>query len=375
VLLDILLSHYELGHTAQGHRRVLNPMRLCDDPVGLSGTEVNILGIAEVLARQGHTVRLFSHWTEEATRFYEPAGELAFYQLASPYRPQAPYIADVALAVHDSTPILDWPSGLKVVWHQTIRPPFAERLGQEPVALYLSSTAWNAHTLRRRTGTTPWEVVPNGWDYGIIPAWKPVPGRLFFHTSPERGLHILLRALPLIRARVPEAHLVIWSRLRSLDGLPHQRAMIEAGLHEHADCIELHANGGSRNEVLASLATAACVAYPSEPNLPCEVMPVSLMEACGIGVPVITAPSDQFQLAFGHALDLCPSPPSQYLGTLVEHICRVLETRGLALQLSVRGRLWAQWHTRELAAQRLLHVLRYALERKEAHACLAAAIA
>jgi len=64
-MLDFLLGPAALGFS-RGLLRRLDPARLCDDPRGLSGTEVNALGLAYALAAQGHTVRVWSYWTQEA---------------------------------------------------------------------------------------------------------------------------------------------------------------------------------------------------------------------------------------------------------------------------------------------------------------------
>lgn len=369
MLIDFILSPYTIGFE-RGLPRLLDPFRLCNDPRGLSGTEVNALGLAQELAKQGHHMRLWSHWRYQAEfhvltgRKAPYNGRLHYVQLAFGPPNTAP---DVAVAFHDATPLRNWPAGLKVVWHQTLTPPHYELMPTEEVDLYLSATQRNAAHLAQYTGDKPWAVVPNGWDVGTFPPHKPIPGRLFYHTSPERGLHLLLQALPAIRARVPEAHLVAWCRMQELQYHHHDRwQAIMEGLERCKGLVEFHDSGGSRNEVLASLATAACVAYPSDPPMPCEVMPVSLMEACAIGVPVVTAPSDGFEAAFGDAIITTPSPPSQHLEEFIHDISLILLQDFWARDREKAGRQWAQQHTFAQSAQRFQAVIVEALAQKGA---------
>lgn len=355
---DFLLPAAALGYD-QGEVRTLNPYQLCDDVRGLSGTEITALGLAWALMRLGHQVRLRSHWTALRS-LREGAGGVDFLDLEACLDPP-----DVALAFHDGAVLTHWEAPLTVVWHQTLTPPHVEDMGTEEVDLYLSSTRVNAQHLRQYTGDKPWRVVPNGWDFGTYPLATPVPGRVFYHTSPERGLHILLRAWPQIVARVPEAHLVVWSRLDQLGCRPTLEREIQGALAAHVGTIALHGEGGSRHEVLASLATASVLAYPSEPPVPCEVMPVSVMEACALGVPVVTAPSDNFHRAFGWALDVCPWPPSEHLNVFVEHVVQMLTQPRLRHGQARNGRRWAARHTFAHTAARFLEVMAEAQQAKE----------
>jgi len=359
MVFDFLLSVSSLGRT-QGQVRTLDARALCTSTRGLTGTEVTAFGLAHALVRLDHEVRFYTCWKTEE----DLVPGLSAYQIEG--GPVGDEFAAVAVAFHDASPLAGWPACVRLCWHQTVQPPHSDRMAHEPVDAYISSTGVNAQHLSKLTPAIPWYTVSNGWDYGVYPEARAVPGRIFYHTSAERGLHLLLKAYPLIRQRVHKAHLVVYTRLETVQ--QHHRDLwyeIEDEMGQPGMSLELHPNGASRNVVLEALSRAQVLAYPSEPDMPCEVMPLSVMEACALGVPVVTAPSDGFELAFDHALDVCPSPPSAHLETFVEHIVAVLTSYQWRHDLGRRGKQWARSHRFAGTAKQFLAVVDSVLRQKE----------
>jgi len=359
MVFDFLLSAYSLGHT-QGQVRALDATALCTSPRGLTGTEVTMFGLACALEKLGHIVRIFTYWIPESLLFSPDH----YYQIAA--GPELDEIAHIAVAFHDASPLTGWPACVRLCWHQTVQPPFVERMALEPVDAYIASTDVSAQHLSRLTPDTPWYTVPNGWDYGVYPEARAVPGRIFYHTSAERGLHLLLKAYPLIRRRVHKAHLVVYTRLETVQ--QHHPTLwheIEDEMWQPGMSLELHPGGASRNVALEALSRAQVLAYPSEPDRPCEVMPLSVMEACSLGVPVVTAPSDGFELAFGNALDTCSSPPSEYLEEFAEHVIHMLTNYKWRHAFGRRGKQWARGYTFAHTAKQFLAVVKDVLRHKE----------
>lgn len=359
MLFDFLLSAYSLGHS-QGQVRVFDATALSTLPRGLTGTEVTMFGLAQQLEKLEHTVRIFTCWKPESLLVTHEN----FYQIAA--GPELDDIADVVVAFHDASPLTGWPACVRLCWHQTVKPPNSDRITHEPVDAYIASTDVSAQHLSQMTPDIPWYTVPNGWDYGAYPQSRPVPGRIFYHTSAERGLHLLLKAYPLIRRRVHKAHLVVYTRLETVkQHHPGIWSEIEAGMQQPGMSLELHPEGASRHVVLEALSRAQVLAYPSEPNMPCEVMPLSVMEACALGVPVVTAPSDGFEQVFGRAIDVSAFPPSQHLDFFVEHVVRVLTEPDWCSDLGQRGKQWARGYKFAQTAKQFLAVVDSVLRQRE----------
>jgi len=319
-----------------------------------------MFGLAHQLAKLGHVVSLYSCWNTAG----QIGPRLYAHQIADgPYGDDP---TDVAVAFHDASPLNGWPAAVRLCWHQTVMPPYMDRMARESVDAYIASTDVSAQHLSQMTPDIAWYTVPNGWDYGTYPRARAVPGRIFYHTSAERGLHLLLKAYPLIRRRVHKAHLVVYTRLETVkQHHPGIWSEIEAGMKQPGMSLELHPEGASRHVVLEALSRAQVLAYPSEPNMPCEVMPLSVMEACAMGVPVVTAPSDGFERAFGRAIDVTAFPPSQHLDFFVEHVVRVLTEPDWCSDLGQRGKQWARGYTFAQTAKQFLAVVDSVLRHKE----------
>jgi len=133
-----------------------------------------------------------------------------------------------------------------------------------------------------RLGDKPISVIRNG---GTLPAPPPgtrvVPGRIVSPGRLERykGHHKAIEALPHVMREVPDAHLVILGRgdyeaeLRSL--------VVRLGVSDRVTIG--HVEPGDRQGMAVALAEASVVAAFSE----YEAHPVVVMEALGIGRPVV----------------------------------------------------------------------------------------
>jgi glycosyltransferase involved in cell wall biosynthesis len=275
---------------------------------GLSGTDVNLFGSAFAMARRGHAVRIYAPFAGEAVidgvHFRQFEG---FGQHSDP--------GEVAIAHYDAAALARSTAKLNVVVQHTIKIPSPDFYKQGRVDVSLSPSHRNMEELRRAFTVPghPWHVLANANDIGAFRPHDPIPGRLVFHTSPERGLHRLLAALPAIRAAVPEAHLIVIADLEPLRYFPridarHAEiaAQIHSGLAVHADMVR-HLPRMSRNDVLHELSRCALFAYPSDPPSPCEVAPVSILDCLRAGVPVVCKPADGIEHLFGNAIAVAPT--------------------------------------------------------------------
>lgn len=125
-------------------------------------------------------------------------------------------------------------------------------------------------------------VIPNGGALPAVPSGvRPVPGRIVSSGRLEwyKGHHRIIEALPLIRQRVPQAHLVILgageleSELRDL-----------ARKQGVADAVEIrHLPPSDRSAMARELGSAGVMASLST----YEAHPVGIMEAVTLGLPVV----------------------------------------------------------------------------------------
>lgn len=312
-----------------------DPANIYDEPCGVSGTDINAIGLAYALARHGHDVDLFGPFTRDLQ--HESGASLRRYSRYLRHR------CDVAIAYHDSSVLRQFTADLKFGHHQTYnlfglwRPDMADH--------FISATELNADTNQRKYGGT-WHVLPNAWDEGTRPKWKPTPGRLIWNTDPHRGLHHLLRLLPDIRAEVPEVHLDVlgWIPERfDVDRLDAAHAAQARDMHRWLEllggCVTLHGRK-SRNETLEMISRAHCYAYYSAPAVPCEVFPMSVTDCLATGCPVVLKPADGIERIFKDGAWLVDNDDA-----FVLEVIRVLREEGRAEDLSKQGKRWARGRT------------------------------
>lgn len=327
-------------------------------PHGLSGTEIPMFGMADELARMGHDVTVYSRFANVGPRGND---QPRFADLDSPKDE-----CDVAIAFHDGRPLDRWPAKKKVLHVQGFLLPNRSQTATFDNAdfadIYITATDHVACHLERAYGWPKVHVVPNAWDFGTYHPWRPVPGRLIYTTSLERGFHRLLEAFPLIREQCPEAHIVAFER-----GGP----MVEKLRANPVPYVTL-VKASSLNDVLRELSFASCFAYPADCSAPTEVFPVSVLQACATGVPVVLAPDDNIEELFGSAVLLSPSVkgnPTTWKAAFVERVCAILRddrtldgtmALGEAGYWSMRGKAWSAPLTHASSARKLAGILGFA---------------
>lgn len=323
--------------------------RLADADHGLSGTEIPMFGMAYELARMGHDVTVFS-------RFDEPLYDqsigwcVRFADLDEDDKDHC----DIAIAFHDARRLDGWPAKLKVAHHQSFlvsnRQQDATYTGADFADIYITASDHVARHLERAYGWPKVHVVPNAWDFGTYQPWKPIPGRIIYTTSLERGFHRLLEAFPAIRERVPEAHIVAFER-----GGPAVEKL-KANPVEGVTLLR----ASSLNAVLSELASASVYAYPADCSSPTEVFPVSLLQACATGLPCVVAPDDGIEHIFGDGVMLSASVkqnPSTWRDEFVGRVVGMLTSQETASYWSKRGRRFAEPFTHARSARMLAEII------------------
>jgi glycosyltransferase involved in cell wall biosynthesis len=302
IAVDFVMNENCVGVRA-GDSRAFDPLALLDDKRGLSGTDINFFGCAFAMARRGHKVRVFVPLKHET--------ELNGVQIFQYARFHSTNPAEVSIAHYDMASLSPSRAKLNIAVQHTIIPPSPEFYKSGRVDISLTPSQHNLEHLRANYAPNmPWYVLPNANDWGDFQKRAVIPGRMIYHTSPERGLHLLLRVLPQIRKEVPNAHIrfigdtdhLAWYEQHM--GSKHRDIALEIRMRLEKLGPELvqMAPRSSRNKILAELANAQVYAYPSDPPIPCEVAPVSILDCFRAGVPVVMMPSDGIEKLYGEAV-------------------------------------------------------------------------
>lgn len=298
IAIDLILSL----EAASGQR--IDPKDLNGGWVG-GGSRTGCIGLAKALAARGdYDVRLHAPFTRVAE-----TSSMRCVPLNHSWQPR-----DVVMAYYDTRPLSGMGRGaLRIASHHTYIPPALWGSGWAFDWMDVN-TAPSRHAMEKLRETFDplgrWEVLPNGLpDEGVVRA--PVPGRVVYHTTADRGLHRLLAAWPEIRRRVPYATLRVIGKAiehakNGYQGVPtgsvrerHNRKLVDGIATATAAGGVSFLGALPRAEVLRELGAAACFAFPAEVQGACETFSISIMECLLAGVPVVLSPVDALEEMYG----------------------------------------------------------------------------
>ena len=341
------IVHAVLSETATGGV-VMNPHELDKTEITGGGCRPAFLLLVKELAKYGHTVRAFSTFTEAAT-----VGGVEYLPLSQLDKRGRP---NVMWAYYDTRVLTGRAGVFRIASHHTYH-LFDAQLFYVDVNTVPSQATLDV----LKPFWAPWSdwvVLPNAVD--DVPSWDPVPGRVVYHTSPDRGLHHLLRAWPEIKRRVPHASLHVigrgekWSRETArMFGMENS----EWGRRARAvgEAFELARRAGDvvsltdlpRPLLMEQLRCASVFAFPCSTIAPCETFSVSAMECCKIGVPVVLSPVDALESIYKDHVVMTRSPVEEHLSEFTDAVVSVLEDRQKAEHFSKLGRKLAAGYTYE----------------------------
>lgn len=345
--------------SAAASGQTIDPLHPERDAHG-GGARAGFLGLVSALPALGYTVRAFCPVATRVQRNgveYVPIGQI-----------RSGGLPDVLLAYFDTSPLGGVTGPLRIASHHTYQPFPAPSFDSFDVNTMPSADSCNA--MRRLWDTWgDWRVLPNASaELGVKHA--PVAGRVLFHTSPSRGLHLLVQAWPEIKARVPHASLHIIGDIAGYTSghnmQPHM-AKAQGGIRARALRAALEAARGQDVEVLGylsrqavnrELSEAACFAFPSDVAYPCETFSISILECCRLGVPVVLSPVDALASIYAGAVRMTSAPARHHMPEFVDAVVDVLESEVSASYWSEQGKKLAAKYTFENAAKALDEIIR-----------------
>jgi glycosyltransferase involved in cell wall biosynthesis len=142
----------------------------------------------------------------------------------------------------------------------------------------------------------------NGIDYGRYVSSPPVnPNKVIYSSSPDRGLHHLLRLWPKVMDEQPEAELHVFydiSKWLEIDeqlgdrNATHDRAvMIREFVNNPPDNVTFHGGVGKARLSLEQ-STSRVLAYPCDPISPTEGFSMTVLEGIAAGCDVVVSDAD-----------------------------------------------------------------------------------
>jgi glycosyltransferase involved in cell wall biosynthesis len=326
-----LVAHFSLSAQAASHR-VIDPAAMGDDWGG--GSRAGFLGLVRAMGRLGtYKIRAIGPFNE---RRQEIDG-VEYWRLDQVHKLDHP---DVHHAFYDGAPIIESKARMRIWGHHTYIP---NGNALDWADLHTAPSRHSLDHLKRSWDPHGrWAVVPNAVEGLDGVEWAPVDGRVLYHTTPDRGLHVLSGMWPEIRARVPGATLHVVGDVREMAEAPvparSVRGRRAAMLRENMAAAETA--GGvtllgrlTRAELLREVSEAACFAFPTSVAAPCETWSISVHECAAIGVPVVLCGVDSLPMWKDYAV-VIPERIEQHGRPFVDAVVRLLTDADEAKRLS-----------------------------------------
>jgi hypothetical protein len=339
--------------------------------VGGGGSRAGYMGLTRALGRLG------KYRVQAISTFRDRHLELEGVEYVPLTRMHEVDVPDACFAYFDTTPLIGSPARLRIASHHTLTPHHTWCWND----VNLAPNHWTADWLKRQFRTFgEWRVVSNaveGLD-GIVR--DPKPGRVVYHGSPDRGLHLLLENWHLIREIVPDATLHVtgdvdevcaWADNPRFTERDASGKVTRVRCYEAARAVSMRAGleraeraGGlkllgrlSRPALLRQLAQACVFAYPAEVAAPCETWSISVHECLALGVPVVLSPVDALFAQWGDAVALHMGEARGGMPDFCRAVADVLTMPALRAEMEASGKRAAREYSFDRSARELDAVL------------------
>jgi len=180
-----------------------------------------------------------------------------------------------------------------------------------------------------------------------------IPNRLIYCSSPDRGLHHLLRMWPQVREQIPDAELHIFYSFGGFERNKWQMneyAAIWWYVKTHLDQPGVFVHGAVGKQTLArEQKKAALLAYPSDLFVDGETFAMAVLECMAAGTPTLISDAAALPGVYGDAAAILPRPieDEPWIGVIV----RLLTEKDLRQTHIERGLKFAHEHTWDVAIE------------------------
>lgn len=360
--------------------RLFDADNLFDDPRGLTGSESSFYHYANQMSLRGHEVTI-----------YMPIKDYVEHKHGSMTIRNFEYYHDAKCGAIAMKPdaVIAWnePQLLSTIGNTGILRVVNQQLNdfvycppdfKNWVDIFTSPSQTHMNYLLSLSNfdESKWKVLPNGVDNSRFASVSPDdidPNLVVYISSPDRGLHLLLNAWPMILARNPNVKLRIaynidsWYEAMStaehswdpgIREISHRASYVMNTLTRlSGKCDVQHLKSISYNEMTKLLSTAAVMAYPCDPIRFTEGFSCSLMEACASNTGVVTTNVDSLEELYGNWLVQVDAVNEDNLGKFADKVSMLLSDAEYRNRMSSVSKLLAERHDYEHLADRLESIL------------------
>lgn len=310
---------------------------LWDSSRGLTGSELSCICMSKEMAKMGHQVSLFVQ-NPNASKF----DDVTLREYGNLGRESYEYDAICSWNEPDALRSVN-PNAVRLVNQQLNDFGYCDPGFDEFVDVYTSPSQSHMEFIRSHTPSPhKWTVLPNGCDPDQYDHSLKIPGRVVYASSPDRGLHLLLQAWPLIKKKAPHAELRVFYNMEGWistfipqenhhipDFVEYGRRAryIDLAMKRMSDLGVVRIGSVSRRQMAKEMSEAEVLAYPCDTVRFTEGFSVTTMEACAAGAVPIISSVDSLGQIYGDHVPSVQSPVRDRIPEFAEFVVRGLNDK------------------------------------------------
>lgn len=332
----------------------------------LTGSESNFFNTAKGLAELGHKVDVYCDVIENVDHCEKLSGASVYHIDNDP-----PYDADAFISYNEPDQLRRVPAdvkGIRIVSMQLNDFVWCQDGFENFVDIFAFVSPMQREYLLNITPEikrekTHW--IPNSINLEIFDQWQGiprVPHSMIWCSSPDRGLHRLLRIFPDIRKKVPDATLKIFYRFDPwYQAAKDQNNPIGARARYIEECFKrlgrngengVHLIGAIPNQRLSEeLSKAEVLPYTCETISFTEGFSVSTMDACASGVIPIISDIDAIGDIYRNVAYIVPGKVSEREKEWTDAIVKTMTDSDFRKKIQLRARRFAERFSRQNVAK------------------------